>query len=91
MIMNAFKLPVDIFVGLGFSRQVGGVGEAHRVLSEWPATGRGPVHAAALAACWSALTGQSDADMARLEFVRFAKERGILASEASDPAGWRAA
>ena len=70
---------------------VGGVGEAHRVLSEWPATGRGPVHAAALAACWSALTGQCDADMARLEFVRFAKERGILASEASDPAGWRAA
>ena len=77
-----FERPVAIFVGLGFPREVETVLEACQVLTEWPHGGRGPLHEAALANCRAALAGGADPASVRTAFEAFARERGILASDA---------
>jgi hypothetical protein len=77
-----FDAPVAIFVGLGFPREVETVFDAFKVLNEWPASGRGPDHDAALEACRAALTSSASAALARQSFEAFARGRDILAPDA---------
>jgi hypothetical protein len=85
-----FSQRVEIFVGLGFPREVDTVGEAFEVLNEWSGR-RGPRHAQALSRCRSALTNDVDVETARTAFEAFARARGILAPEALTAAANEAA
>ncbi len=80
MTAKMFERPVQIFVGLGFPREVETVFEAYQVLAEWP--GSGHDRRAAIHACRKALRGAGTVDEARKTFEAFASRRGILASEA---------
>ena len=82
MQVRRFDTPVAIFVGLGFPREVETVFDAFKVLNEWPASGRGPDHQAALEACRAALTSSASATLARQSFEAFARGRDILAPDA---------
>jgi hypothetical protein len=77
-----FERPVSIFVGLGFPRDVENVLDAYQVLTEWPASSRGPAYERALARCRAALAGEADAESVRSAFEAFARVRGVLAPEA---------
>lgn len=78
---GAFESPVRIYVGLHFAREVGTVGEALVVLTEWPHHKRGPEHRIALRAAQAALAGEAEAETVRGAFALFAKKSGILAPE----------
>jgi hypothetical protein len=79
---NVFEEPVSIFTGLSFPTRIASVGEAHAVLTDWPAYQRGPAHAVALRACKAALVGEDNAETVRGTFARFAYSVGILLPEA---------
>lgn len=81
MIAVDFRVPVTIFVGLGFPVDVESVLDAHRVLSEWLGP-RDYSHTMAVNACLDALHGDSTVEAAREQFAAFASARGILAAEA---------
>lgn len=63
MLPTLFEIPVRVWVGLGFPRQLNTVVEAYQFVSEWP--GDGPEQRAAITACKLALTGDVDAETAR--------------------------
>ena len=86
-----FERPVAIFVGLGFPREVETVIEAYQVLTEWPNGGRGPLYEPALASCRAALAGNAEPASVGSAFEAFARERGILASDALAETAMRAA
>jgi hypothetical protein len=73
--------PVEVFVGLGFPREITTVLAAFQLLNEWSGT-RGPLHQPAHDACRAALIGKGDDASARQAFVEFARDRHILAPEA---------
>ncbi|WP_353644237.1 DUF982 domain-containing protein [Mesorhizobium sp. WSM2239] len=77
-----FAQPVPILVGLGYPHDIGSLWEAFKVLTEWPACGRGPAHVAALDACRDAMADECDAETARGKVEVFARSRGILAYDA---------
>ncbi|TKT75081.1 DUF982 domain-containing protein [Aquamicrobium sp. LC103] len=77
-----FETPVEVYIGLGFPRQVESAREAYEVLMEWPRERRGPAHGAAIEACFAAMGGKHDAESARNAFETFAVARGILAEPA---------
>ncbi|MBB3595868.1 hypothetical protein FHX08_006288 [Rhizobium sp. BK529] len=76
---DMFKRPVSILVGLGFPAEVGGVMDAYRYLSEWPASLRDAAHSIALKACGAALRGEVEAETARGLFAAFAEKHDLLA------------
>ncbi|HEV7251872.1 MAG TPA: DUF982 domain-containing protein [Mesorhizobium sp.] len=78
---GVFESPVRIYVGLHFAREVGSVGEALVVLTEWPHHRRGPEHRIAMRAAQAALAGEIEAETVRSTFAAFAKKSGILAPE----------
>jgi hypothetical protein len=77
-----FDRPVSIFVGLGFPHDVETVQQAHQLLTEWSVASRGPHHAPALEYCEAALAGGVPAASVREAFETFARDRGVLASDA---------
>lgn len=85
-----FSQPVAIFVGLGFPREINTVFEAYQFLEEWTGS-RSPSYATTLALCQAALSGDQDAEPARVAFEAFVRSRGILAPEAMELAAARAA
>ena len=84
-----FAQPVSIIVGLGFPRQIETVSEAFQVLNEWNGA-RSPAHAMALKLCRAASAGDVNVEAGRLAFEAFARNRGILASDAAALATKRA-
>jgi hypothetical protein len=76
-----FGVPVEVFVGLGFPREITTVLTALQLVNEWTGS-RGPRHQLALDACRAALIGRGDDASARQAFVEFARDRDILAPEA---------
>ena len=84
-----FAQPVSIIVGLGFPRQIETVSEAFQVLNEWNGA-RSPAHAMALKLCRAASAGDVNVEAGRLAFEAFARNRGIVASDAAALATKRA-
>ena len=81
MIAVDFRVPVTIFVGLGFPFNVESVFDAYRVLTDWVGT-RDLSHTMALNSCLEAINGIATAEAAREQFEAFARARGIIAAEA---------
>ena len=73
--------PVEVFVGLGFPREIATVLAAFQLLNEWSGA-RGALHQLALDACRAALIGKGEDEKACQTFVEFARDRDILAPEA---------
>ena len=77
-----FENPVEIFVGLGFRRQVRSAMEAYAILSDMPGANHGKE--IALKACRAAVAGEIEPETARAAFVAFARRNDILAQDAPD-------
>ena len=90
MSAKLFSKPVAVFVGLGFPYEINSDIEAYQFLDEWTGS-RSPSHAAAMALCQAAISGEQDVETVRVAFEAFAAARGILAPDAVELAVARAA
>lgn len=70
--------PVAVAVGAGFKREIVSLGEMQNFLKEWPPAMRGENYEAALLACETARSGQTNLGEVRRAFVAFAKQAGIV-------------
>ena len=78
--ITKFDHPVEVFVGLGFPREVETVVDAYAMLVEWngiPDLDR----AGAIEVCRKALKGVRTGKEARVAFQRFAHSKGILSED----------
>ena len=79
MLSQPFAEPVQVWVGLGFPRQINSVVDAYQFANEY--CGNSPEQRAAIRACKAALTGEIDPETARGIFVAFAKKKGLIVDD----------
>jgi hypothetical protein len=79
MLSQPFEKPVQVWVGLGFPRQLNSVVDAYQFAMEY--CGNSPEQRASIRACKAALTGEIDPETARGVFVAFAKNKGLFVDD----------
>jgi hypothetical protein len=83
MLSQPFEEPVQVWVGLGFPRQINSVVDAYQFALDY--CGNSPEQKAAIRVCKAALAGEVDAKTARGVFIAFAKKKGLMIDDWAPP------
>lgn len=83
MLSQPFEMPIQVWVGLGFPRQLNTVADAYQFAVDW--CGNSPEQKAAIRACKAALVGDVEAETARGVFLAFARKKDILLNDDAMP------
>lgn len=83
MLSQPFEKPIQVWVGLGFPRQLNTVADAYQFAVDW--CGNSPEQKAAIRACKAALVGDVEAETARGVFLAFARKKDILLNDDAMP------